>query len=57
MENPSLGLRLYLGEDGTTWRAFGIGPDRSGASLLRALGMVLVERKNPDPAYRIPPPY
>jgi hypothetical protein len=56
MVDPSLALRLYLGEDGTTWRAFGIGPDLSGVRVLRALGMVVVERKNPDPAYRIPAP-
>jgi hypothetical protein len=57
MLDPALAVKLYLGEDGTTWRSFGLGPDLSAVPVLRALGMVVVERKNPDPAYRIPPPY
>jgi hypothetical protein len=57
VKNTHDDVRLFLDADGESWRVHHHGPDLSQVKLLRALGMVVVERHNPDPAYRIPPPF
>jgi hypothetical protein len=50
-------VRVFLAGDGTTWRTRQDPADLAHTPILGALGMVVVERRNPDPGYRIPPPF